>query len=696
MSISKLLFTGLLFLITAINVFPQPIDSARIASMTREEITALSQDDLLELSMENLVFLAGKMGISIDELLNLKTSVASKSVLTPRETPGIVSIITKEEIRNSGARDLIDVLRLVPGFDFGYDVQGVIGAGLRGNWVHEGKILMMIDGQPLNDLSYANLPFGNHIAVDQIKRIEIIRGPGSAIYGGTAELGVVNIITLSGKDLQGGEVSYTYGQMQHSMGRENTNINTGFIVKNWDISAHHFNGRANRSDQPFIEYIDDHDNVIDLSEGNSDISTRQLNLAATNDKLSLRLVYDNYSTRYNYYEDSLTGNVSPNNEFRHVLGEVKYNIEVNDKLSFIPRLNYKFSRPYYEEDYWRNFQANRYAGTLMINYQPGKRLSLVSGVEYYNDNGRCVEDSGYFYYNGTRNISINNISVFAEGMIKIKHINLVAGFRAEHNSIYGWSSAPRIGLTGIFNKFHFKTLVSGSFRTPGIGNIDVASDLKPEESWVTELEVGYRLNDHMFITANVFDIFINKSITYFDNGGWTPGVDWGYTNADNAGSSGFELEYKAIYSKGYLTMNYAYYTQAFRSIPELYGVPEEENHALGLSTRKVGIYGNYRPAEGFSISPSFIYLGKKYGYTDVDDEENPVITGFGPDYLVNLSIAWENVLTKGLNVSLSVFDLLNEKPPFIQPYNGWFYPYPGRSRELILKVTLNTSILKEL
>jgi outer membrane receptor for ferrienterochelin and colicin len=675
-------------------LFSQPVDSAKILTMTREEILDLSQDDLLEMSMENLVFLAQKMGISIDELLNMKSNVASRASLTPRETPGIVTFITEEEIRTSGARDLIDILKTVPGFDFGYDVQGVVGAGLRGNWVHEGKMLVMIDNQPLNDLSYSNVPFGNHIAVEQIKRIEIIRGPGSVIYGGNAELGVINIVTRKGSDLEGIEVAGTYGRMQHAMGRENISISSGFSKKDWEFSASGFLGRANRSDQMFIEYIDDQENTIDLSAGGSDIKTRQLNFSAGNEKLSFRLIYDDYRTAYNYYEDSVTGNVNVINQFKTVLGEVKYNYIVNDKLSITPGFNYKFSQPYYEEDYWRNFHIGRYTGSILVNYQSGKKFSMVTGLEYYQDQGRCFEDSGFFYANGTPDLMINNMSAFAEGLWKTKNLNLVAGYRAEYNSIYGWASAPRIGLTGIFNKFHFKTLFSGAFRTPGVGNIDVADNIVPEKSRVTEVEIGYRINDNMFLTANLFDIVINKSITYFDNGGWTPGTDWGYVNSDKSGSDGFELEFRAKYAKGFAVVNYSYYTQAFRSISELYSVPGFENHALGLSSNKIVFNAGFNPARNIWINPSYTFFGKKFGYNGVDDDLNPLIGEFGPFHMLNLAINFNNLIHKGINISVSVFDLLNQQPPYIQPYNGGFYPYPGRSRELMFRIILNTDIFR--
>jgi outer membrane receptor for ferrienterochelin and colicin len=669
-------------------------DSLRLEKMTREEILSLSQDELLEMSMEDLVFLAQMMGISIDELLNMKTSVASKITLTPRETPGIVSIITEEEIRYSGARDLIDVLRLVPGFDFGYDVQGVIGVGLRGNWVHEGKILMLIDGQQMNELSYSNIPFGNHIPVDQIKRVEIIRGPGSAIYGGNAELGVINIITKSGKDIHGAEAIAIYGQMIKSMGRANLDINSGITVKNWDISAKGFMGEANRSDQLYTEYIDNLENTIDLSKGGSEIKTRQLNLGANNENLSFRFIYDDYKTRYLTYSDSIIGNVGVYNQFKNMLGEVKYNLNINEKLSITPKLNYKYSRPYFEEDYWRNFEINRYTGTVLLNYLLNNKTSLVSGIEWFMDRGHMIEDTGIFYSNNARSIIINNISAFAEGVHKMKKINLIAGFRTELNSDYGWAFAPRIGATGIFNKFHFKTLFSGAFRSPGIGNIDVALAIEPEKSFVTEMELGYRINEYMFVTANVFDIYIKNSIIYFDFGGWTPGVDWGYFNADNSGSDGFEIEFKSRYSKGYATINYSFYTQAFRAVPESYSVPVHENSALGLSQHKIGLNCNYKPVNNLSISPSLSLFSKKYGFNALDESENPLISDFDPYCLFNVSITCENLIRRGFNITLAAFDLFNQKPPYIQPYNGGYFPYPGSSREILLKIVLSTELLK--
>ena len=169
----------------------------------------------------------------LEKLINSLISVASKKPMNTRESPSIVSLITDEEIKKSGARDLIDVLRLVPGMDFGVDVEGVVGVGIRGNWAHEGKVLVLLDGQEMNEVLFACNMFGNHYPVDQIKKVEIIRGPGSAIYGGFAEYGVINIITKQADDINGVSVSGIYGQMEKDYGHRNLNLSIGKKIKDF-------------------------------------------------------------------------------------------------------------------------------------------------------------------------------------------------------------------------------------------------------------------------------------------------------------------------------------------------------------------------------------------------------------------------------------------------------------------------------
>src|SRR5215471_816230 len=141
------------------------------------------------------------------------THVASFAPTQLKDSPAVVTVISGEDIRTTGARDLIDILYLVPGYFMGLDTEGVVGPGFRGLWGHEGKILLMIDGKEMNELLFSNMQLGNEFPVELIERVEVVRGPGSVIYGGSAELSVINIVT---RGLQGATdfmAAAGYGEM---------------------------------------------------------------------------------------------------------------------------------------------------------------------------------------------------------------------------------------------------------------------------------------------------------------------------------------------------------------------------------------------------------------------------------------------------------------------------------------------------
>src|SRR5947209_7894913 len=104
----------------------------------------------------------------LNDLLTRDVAVASQKSSTLREAPGVVTVVSREEIQSSGARDLIDVLSLVPGFWFGVDVEGVVDVGLRGVWAHEGKTLLLVDGVEMNELLYSNNELFNHYPLGNI------------------------------------------------------------------------------------------------------------------------------------------------------------------------------------------------------------------------------------------------------------------------------------------------------------------------------------------------------------------------------------------------------------------------------------------------------------------------------------------------------------------------------------------------
>ena len=122
---------------------------------------------------------------------------ASRRAQSSLEAPNATSVITAEDIRLSGATSLVELLRRVPGADVMELGVGSANLSLRGfNQRIANKVLVLVDGRSeyqdfLGMTLWSSLP----IALEEIDRIEVIRGPGSALYGANAMLGVVNIIT---------------------------------------------------------------------------------------------------------------------------------------------------------------------------------------------------------------------------------------------------------------------------------------------------------------------------------------------------------------------------------------------------------------------------------------------------------------------------------------------------------------------
>src|SRR5437867_5779218 len=148
---------------------------------------------------------------------------ASKYEQKPSEAPASVSIVTNEEIRKFGYRTLSEILRSVRGFlttnDRNYSYIGTRGFDRPGDY--DTRVLLLLDGHRVNDNVYDQASIGTESLVDveAIDRVEIIRGPSSSLYGTDAFFAVVNVITRSGGDLNGRELTAAGGSYSTGEGR---------------------------------------------------------------------------------------------------------------------------------------------------------------------------------------------------------------------------------------------------------------------------------------------------------------------------------------------------------------------------------------------------------------------------------------------------------------------------------------------
>ena len=137
-------------------------------------------------------------------LLNTPVIIASRLQQSQEEAPSAVYVVTRTDIERYGWRELADILRVLPGFDFGNDGTALIGLSERGIWAHEGKVLLMVDGIQVSPLHNGNVNYYGSYPAELIERVEVIRGPGSALYGQFAGAAVINLITRGAEDPEGG------------------------------------------------------------------------------------------------------------------------------------------------------------------------------------------------------------------------------------------------------------------------------------------------------------------------------------------------------------------------------------------------------------------------------------------------------------------------------------------------------------
>jgi iron complex outermembrane recepter protein len=154
--------------------------------------------------------------ISLEELINIDVTSVSKKETKLEQSPAAIYVVTPEDMARSGVSSLPDALRLVPGLDVAQVNSSDWAISSRGfNSQFANKLLVLVDGR-----SIYNLGFGGELwemqdfVLEDLDRIEVIRGPGGTLWGADAVNGVININTKSAKDTQGFLVSSELGSEQ--------------------------------------------------------------------------------------------------------------------------------------------------------------------------------------------------------------------------------------------------------------------------------------------------------------------------------------------------------------------------------------------------------------------------------------------------------------------------------------------------
>ncbi len=688
---------------------------AGAASVARAQTTP---DPTAPAAEEPLEILEGKSDIaeiSLTDLLNQEIDVAAKTPLTLRDSPGVITVVTREEILASGARNLVDVLQLVPGFAGESDVEGSTSVVFRGLNATDGRILILVDGQIYNELLYSFPQLGDRFPIEQIERVEIIRGPGSAIYGGFAELAVINIVTRSAT-----AVSTTLGQFDGPYARQTLSLSVLQKAKDAEVSLAVYFGRTHRSNHVYTDYYGEQFKMT----GGAQEQPRFVNLGARWRDLKIRMIFDDYREKVRDNYDASTPEpymVS----YRSYYASAAYDLKLSHQLTVTPRLAYMWQRPWYMSETPPDGQldasgvnpfyeksAQRVISTLSASYdlldcaekgscsdsvtKLAKRLNLLGGVEYYIDRGKTLDlqaaADGIGYQSPLEcsepdplmcdpTVTHGNTAVFAQVLDESVAGIVTLGARFEHNSVYGNSFVPRAAYTKVLGPAHVKALASSSFRAPSYENISLAfpgDEVTPERTRSFEIEAGYQITPNAIVTGNVFDTKVKNPIIYqYD----PVTAEEGYANQPNTGSRGAELEARVRTKRFWATGSYSVYSTVDNGV-ETFSVPGKPTVLLGIPKHKFTLLSSIEVIKNLRVNPQLIWMSGKYYYSDYD-----VVSKGDDELLASLFFAYHSLGFENLDVSAGVHNILDTEWWLVQPYNGFHPRVPGPSREYLLRVS---------
>ncbi len=157
---------------------------------------------LLALAISVQSATATLIDLSLDELMNLEVTLVSRRPQLLTQTPAAITMLTGDELRQLGVRSLPDALRLVPGFQVGQvdaNKWVVTSRGIAGLFAN--KLLVLVDGRSVYTPLFSGVFWESQdVFMEDVERLEVIRGPGGTLWGANAVNGIVNVVTKPAGD----------------------------------------------------------------------------------------------------------------------------------------------------------------------------------------------------------------------------------------------------------------------------------------------------------------------------------------------------------------------------------------------------------------------------------------------------------------------------------------------------------------
>lgn len=504
------------------------------------------------------------------DILDEVTVTATRTEMAAREAPGSVTIITREQIAQKGAGNILDAIRGTPGLNLqGIGTGGRKTISLRG--MESKHTLILVDGKRIpstNDVIGPNTDYQyDWIPLEQVERIEVVRGPMSALYGADALGGVINIITRKpGKDLTG-EARLTSRTTDGGQGGDGHDVSLNL------------SGGARNNLQLEISGQQSRRSAVDskLTPNTSAIEGRenqQLNLGVNwqpAEGHNIKLEHNTGNEKRWY--DTVTRTSAPY--------QSSYDIDRQQtSLGWEGRVgNTKSKLRAYQSDIdIHNRATNGVAPTDPQKLQEqvvegntafaiGEKQFITVGAEHRTE--KLIHPK---LPNGQDEASVK--SVFAQDEIELtERTHLTLGARRDDHDTFGGETSPRASIVwDASEQLTLKASYGHGFRAPtlkqvapgysfpaGIFIIKSNPDLQPETSNAVELGANYSTGK-LELNAAVFDNKVKNLIDTRFNRNLPSGIqEWIYDNIDEAKMRGAELSSKLEVTENLrLTGNYQY------------------------------------------------------------------------------------------------------------------------------------------
>lgn len=574
----------LLFTFTAFtDIFAQDASHKNKKKLTRSEILRMNIESLRDLSLEELTDLAGIVGVSsIEELFDLVITTASKSEEKIIDAPGVVSVLTAREMRLFGAQTLKDALNYMTGAAVLVSFSNRNGISIRGDQqgtLYSNHVLIMIDGRPVRESLYggaysailATFPLAG------VERIELIRGPGSVLYGTGAYSGVVNIImkkaTKSALNLSanGGSFGTAVAALDGGVSAGDVHISGSAQYLNQNDWKQTLQTETTRNDTT-ITY---RQNGIGANVGLQYSPSAENNLTANltwmrynpdiyggEIRLPLAMIRETYLNADVGYTRQITDAWKTSLNITATWYE---NIDARQQQPSQPPLQLGPTR-----------QSSDYVIELTNYIKPLRGLNVIVGGLANVQNGSVTQQR-------PMNVTFASVpyyertwwSAYAQAdYTPIEQLKLIAG--AQFNAFDPGrppSVVPRLGaLWSMTNDFTLKLLYGQAFRAPRATESDVLlepntpglqgnRELKPENVSTFDAELLYK-HDNFQASLVYFNSIQRDIITA---GLRTMGMNPRFVNADSYRSHGIEFETKYVPLEPlYFTGSLSYQTNIFR------------------------------------------------------------------------------------------------------------------------------------